>query len=64
MRLLRKGARPPEGPEPDREQGSLPRAFIDLYCLPSGRTDRIANTREAIASWLALLRKWAEGFPL
>ncbi len=33
----------------------LSRAFIDLQDLPAGRTDRITNTREAIASWLGAL---------
>lgn len=33
----------------------LSRAFVDLFCLPSGKLDRIANDPEAISSFLDTL---------
>lgn len=35
----------------------LSRAFIDLHCLPTGKPGQIANTPEAIASWLDTLER-------
>ncbi|WP_016738171.1 hypothetical protein [Gluconobacter thailandicus] len=35
----------------------LSRAFLDLCDLPSGQTQRIPNTRDAIAEWAETLAR-------